>query len=257
LRAADAFDPALDDVQWDRVDAVAADDLNATEGLLRRRIGELDRAEIHRIPFGLDVPAAPVVQRTAGKNLVCLDPVSHRHNPALLIQCFARLLADNAEYRLIFGGYFVDDMLTDYLRHMVEQMGLSQAVRFEPRRGPLSAYLRDKHVLVSADMLGDYRLVLQAMARGLKPVVHASPSANEMFPPEHLFRTPEEFCRAVLDTPHRPTEWHRYVAERFPLAGRLRAVNALLCDIERRGPANAGQDEPANAPTTEPKADAP
>jgi glycosyltransferase involved in cell wall biosynthesis len=173
--------------------------------------------------------------RPRGKNLACVGYVNMHKNPMLLLQCFKKLRDADPEFRLFFAGNFQDDgVLEAYLRNMVGELCLESAVSFEGWQSDTPAWLEDKHYLVTASLVEGHPVgVLEGMARGLKPVVHAFPGCRDFFPDAYLWRTVDEFCTRILSDPYQPEEYRDFVAARYSLKTQLDTINSLLLEFEK------------------------
>jgi glycosyltransferase involved in cell wall biosynthesis len=236
LHRYEAFRPWPGQVAWENIDALVAVGNQAVVDRLKSGIPNLDRrTRIVMIPNGVDLDRFPFRDRPRGKNLACLGYINLRKNPGLLLQAFQRLHAADPEFRLFFAGGFQDDgLLEDYVRCLVDELGLAHAVHFDPWQNDPSAWLEDKHYLVAAS-IGEGHPVgaIEGMARGLKPVIHAFPGSRGIFPQEYLWRTVDEFADRILREPYRPQEYRDFVAEHYPLRLQLDRVHALFLEFEK------------------------
>jgi glycosyltransferase involved in cell wall biosynthesis len=140
-------------------------------------------------------------------------------------------------------------------------MGLTDALIFDGWQKDVATWLEDKHYLVSASIVEGHPVsVLEAMARGLKPVIHVYPGCRDCFPAEYLWRTLDEFCERILMDPYRPAEYRDYVATNFSLRRQLDSINGLYLDFEQHPVAkvrSAAAPEGATSPDAAPPAEAP
>jgi glycosyltransferase involved in cell wall biosynthesis len=218
------------------VDALVLVGNPVTREHLRGRVPDLERrTRVLEVPNGVDLERFAFRDRPRGKNLAWVGNLNEIKNPMLALQAFAHLHAMDPEYRLFFAGEFQDaGYLRRYMTDMVADLGLSEAVRFDGWQKDVAAYLEDKDCLVTSSIVEGHPVgVLEAMARGLKPVIHAFPGCRAFFPEEYLYRTVDEFCRRILEDPYEPHAYRAYVAERFSLKAQLDRVGALLLGLER------------------------
>ena len=156
-------------------------------------------------------------------------------NPMFALQCFQKLHSIDPEYRLGFAGQIRDDVLEQYLQHTVAEMGLGESVSFDGWQQDITAYLEDKHYVVSTSLVeGQPVQMHQAMARGLKPVVHSFPGCRDFLPDECIFLTVDEFCHRVLEESYRPESYRDFVARRYSQVAYLAKVNEIFLAMERR-----------------------
>ena len=235
LSLREAMDPLLDQVQWEKVDALVIQGGKALrETLLRSAPGSLRARRIVELPPAVDVAGIPDRSRPRGKTLAWVMGREGQGSPALLLQCLHALRTRDGEYRLHVAGVFRDgDLSWRYMRHMARRMSLDGAIVFDGWQEDLPRWLQDKDFLVSTGVLDAWRGdILQAMAAGVKPVVHAFPGSEEFLPSECLFDTVEEFARLVCEGPYTPDAYREHVRRRFSLRDQLRTIEGLLEELE-------------------------
>jgi glycosyltransferase involved in cell wall biosynthesis len=137
------------------------------------------------------------------------------------------------EYRLFFGGIFQNRTLEQYLKHMVDALELRDVVFFDGWQEDVRSWLEDKHYIVSTSIIESQGIgLLEAMACGLKPVIHNFPGANEIFPSEYLFNISEEFCNQILSENYQSPRYRRFVEERYSLKNHLADINNIFTQFE-------------------------
>ncbi len=264
LHRYEAFKPWPAQVNWDNIDVLVTIGNPYVNAHLRQTVpGLQERTRVITIPSAVNLRSWPLAERTRGKDLACFGYINMRKNPGLLLQCFAELHRRDPEYRLHLAGRPQDPMLMQYLTSMIRELGLEDAVTLEGWVEDPRAWLRDKHYLVSASLgEGLPAGILEAMATGLKPVIHTWPGARHFFPPQWLWRNADEFCRCILDGEYQPRLYHEWVAERYSLRSQLGQISGVFAAMEREpwppagnegetaDPPAKGVPDAANAPDT-------
>ncbi len=242
----DPWSQWFDQVLWERVACILVPSRGVADLIALRGAQWADKIRI--VPCGLDINAIVPAPRQGGKRLACIDPLAPAANLPLLLQCLAALRR-TGDWVLHFAGVFGDDAsLEQYVMHMIDRLDLSSAVIFDGWQADLPAWLADKDRLVSAATSeGDVEALLAAMAAGVKPVVHEYPGADDLLPRPLLFATVDEFRRCVTE-PYDLAAARRFLADRYPLAPQIAAVNDVLLDLERQMAARA-QEADAAVPT--------
>ena len=129
---------------------------------------------------------------------------------------------------------FQDHALEQYLRHMVGALNLRDVVFFDGWQPDVRSWLEDKHFIVSTSVIESQGMgLLEAMACGLKPVIHNFPGAHEIFPSEYLFNIAEEFCEQIRSDSYEPETYRRFVEQHYTLSDQLTEINNVLKRIER------------------------
>lgn len=139
----------------------------------------------------------------------------------------------DAEYRLFFGGISQNRALEQYLNYMVDALDLRDVVFFDGWQEDVRSWLEDKDYIVSTSIIESQGMgLLEAMACGLKPVIHNFPGAEEIFPSEFLFNISEEFCEQILSDTYEPKRYRRFVEEKYPLKKQLTKINNIFTQFE-------------------------
>jgi glycosyltransferase involved in cell wall biosynthesis/2-polyprenyl-3-methyl-5-hydroxy-6-metoxy-1,4-benzoquinol methylase len=267
LHRYEAFRDWPSQVNWDNIDFLVTVGNSYVLKRVLDRVPDLhERTRVLSIPNGVNLDRFALRERPRGKNVAMVGYLNLRKNPGLLLQCFARLYREDPEYHLHIAGDFQDDgLLFDYVHQMLRELGLKGAVTFHGWQQDVAAWLEDKHYLVSTAMGEGHPVnVIEAMASGIKPVIHTWPGARAFFPPECLWRDPDEFCRCILEGEYEPRFYRDWVARRYSLQEQLARINAVFSHLEREiraeetegahaGPADAEEAKvpnAANAPET-------
>jgi len=234
LRRSDTDLAWMKQVRWENIDILIQMGARAVDAGLERWVPNIrNRTRLAVIPSGVDVDRYSFGSRPRGKHLACMDGLTSEANPGLLIQCMQKVHYIDPEYQLFFAGRFQDSVLERYLRHMVQTLGLTGVVHFEPTPADWNTWLSDKHYVVTGGVdEGPVDKLLIGMACGLKPVIHNFPGADSVFPSEYLFNIAEDFCRRVLEDTYDPAGYHRFVREQYAIDDQLRSMNEILEQLE-------------------------
>ncbi len=231
-------------VNWGNIDVLVTVGNKVTVDHLLARLPDLQSTtELLSIPNGVNLDKFKFVDRQPGKNLAFLANLRMVKNPVFVLQCMQKLHYLDPEYRLFFGGKFQDQVLEQYMRQMVEELDLGEAVFFEGWQEDVGSWLRDKHFIVSTSICEGHPVgILEGMACGLKPVIHNFLGARQVFPPEFLFNISEEFCEQILSGPYEPRRYREFVEERYSLKEHLSKINDIFIRFEAEIDQMAGQN---------------
>lgn len=236
LHRYEAFRPWIAQVNWNNVDVLVTVGNSTVHRQLEKAVPDLRRrTRLEPIPNGVDLTKFNFIDRKKGKNLAVVGHINYWKNPMLLLQCFHRLHKLDKEYKLYFAGIYQDDgVLQQYVEQMIDELGLRGAVFFEGWQQDVAGWLQDKNYILVGSMVEGHPVnVLEAMARGLKPVIHTFPGCRDFFPPEMLYRTPEEFCDRILKDGYEPAQYRQFVAERFSQQQMFDRIDVLFRTFEQ------------------------
>lgn len=192
------------------------------------------------------IPAEKAVVVHNGVDLSRLTFRARRHRPPLRLAWLGRIAPTKnlplafavldelrrrrpqADAKLVIGGPVQSGELYDYMLDQVSARGGS--ARYDGEVADVDRWLDEADVLLSTSVReGVPNAVLEAMAKGVKPVVHAWPGADEVFPAHLLWRTVDEAVRIILG-PSEPTEYRRFVEDGYGLDAHLRAMDAVCAE---------------------------
>ncbi|UCC98607.1 MAG: glycosyltransferase [Phycisphaerales bacterium] len=234
LHRYEAYELWPQQVNWANIDVLVTVGNRFVKEALLERVPQLEsRTSLVNIPNGVNLQKFPFTGRQRGKNIAFLANLRTVKNPPFVLQCMQKLHYVDPEYRLFFGGMVQDAALEQYLKHMVEALELGEVVFFDGWQPDVRSWLEDKHYVVLTSIIESQGMgVLEAMACGLKPVIHNFPGASETFPSEFLFNIAEEFCSQICSDVYEPQRYRRYVEERYTLKSQLNKVNNVFTRFE-------------------------
>lgn len=221
-------------IQWENIDRLITIGNSFVEEALLEQVPDIgNRTQLITIPNGVNLNKFEFVNRSGGKNIACVGYLNMRKNPMFLLQCMQKLHYINPEYRLFFAGNFQDPMLEQYLKHMVRKLKLTNVIFFDGWQEDVNAWLKDKHYIVSCSIGESQGMgLLEAMACGVKPVIHNFPGASQTFPSEFLFNIAEEFCKQILSEQYESLKYRRYVEGNYALKDQLTKINHVFIQLE-------------------------
>lgn len=222
-------------IDWSKIDLLVTVGNSFVKQALERQVPDIQSTTaMVTIPNGVDLDKFKFRSRQKGKNIVFLGHLRMIKNPGFALQCLKALNAVDPGYHLHFAGWWQDYALEQYLRHMVKSLGLDDVVHFDGYQSDVQHYLEDKHFILSASLSESQGMgILEAMASGLKPAIHHFPGADEIFGPQYLFNTVEDFCRLIREPNYDSLSYRTFVERRYPLSQQLLQVNELFAMFEK------------------------
>jgi hypothetical protein len=221
-------------VQWENIDSLITVGNSFVEEALLQKVPNIrNRTQLITIPNGVNLDKFEFTDGARGKNIASVGYLNMRKNPMFLLQCMQKLHYIDPEYKLFFAGNFQDSMLEQYIRHIVRALKLTDVVFFDGWQEDMNTWLKDKHYIVSASIGESQGMgLLEAMACGLKPVIHNFPGADQIFPSEFLFNISEEFCEQILSGTYEPQRYRGFVETNYSLKDQLSKVNEIFTRLE-------------------------
>ncbi|MCP4567835.1 MAG: glycosyltransferase [FCB group bacterium] len=238
LHSYEAFADFLPEIKWERIDDLIFVAEHIKDHVLAR-VPDLDErvGRMHVIPNGVDLKKFPYIERQKGKSLAYLGYINYKKGPMLLLHAFAELVRHDSQYQLAIAGKFQDDRYALYYNQMVRAMGLNNNIRFDGWVDDVPGWLADKQYILSTSVLESQGMgIMQAMACGLKPIVHNFVGAGDIYRPKHLWNTIPEFVDRVLEDDYDSYQYRMYIENRYDHEKQMAQLVGLLQPLEDKGP---------------------
>ena len=234
LHRYEAYEQWPRQINWSNIDVLITVGNSFVKNALLHSVPELEsRTSVVTIPNGVNLEKFPFTDRPRGKNIAFVANLRMVKNPAFVLQCMQKLHYIDPGYHLFFAGLFQDGALEQYLRHIVGALDLRDVVFFDGWQQDVKSWLNDKHYIVSTSIIESQGMgLLEAMACGLKPVIHNFPGADQMFPSEFLFNISEQFCSQILSDSYEPGRYRKFVEEHYSLRNQLKKINDIFVRLE-------------------------
>src|SRR3954447_6614267 len=194
---------------------------------------------LHVVHNGLDLARfAPAAAPSDPFRLGWCGSMIARKNPTLALEVLARLLEEDARWRLHILATPGDRLVQDAVLRLVPRMGLGGAVRFDgtlPAAAMPGWHARNA-VLLSTSLHESFGYAIaEAAAAGCDLAVLDHRGAEEFWPDEVRFGTVEQAVNLICNA--RPGRWRGLAAARFGLGGQVDAVLGVLRDRAPPAPA--------------------
>jgi glycosyltransferase involved in cell wall biosynthesis len=162
-------------------------------------------------------------ERKPNKNVGMACHVHPKKNLPLALQVMALL----PDYELHIAGDIQDAWTYEYLDHMAKAMRLKVYMYGGLSREELNVWWEDKGVCLSTSISeGNPNNVIEAMAKGIKPVVHWWPGAEMQFP--DVFMRASSASDAIQSGFYASGRYRQLVEERFSVNNIKNAVDIAL-----------------------------
>lgn len=220
-------------VNWHNVDKliVVTDHLKV---FLSAQIPDIEKlVDIITVNNGVNLENYEFRERTKGFNIAYVGYIHQRKNPVLLLQIINKLVKIDKRYKLYIAGQFQDGLIKLYWDYQLKQMGLQDNVIFEGWQDDINKWLEDKNYIISTSMHESFGYgIAEAMARGLKPVVHDFIMSEEIWPKEYLFCTVDEAIEMVTNDNYNSKEYRKLIEDNYSLDRQLKELYKVIDSID-------------------------
>jgi glycosyltransferase involved in cell wall biosynthesis len=200
---------------------------------IRRYANQVWGAQLARTPQttvfnSVELDSYPFFENGPGRNIGFVAHLDFKKGIGLLVQCLHELTELDPAYTLHIAGDFREPRFEVYMRHLLKEMNLTDRVVFHGWVGDVGAFLKNMNYVISTSPWeGCPNNIIEAMACGIKPLIHNWPGAAELFPEELVFNSPRELKNLVA-SPYDAGSYRRYVETNFNAANNLSYIDSFL-----------------------------
>lgn len=170
------------------------------------------------IPNGVDLDRFPLKSNKAGeKKIAFVGQLKHVKNFPLALQVLSEL---PEEYTLHHIGLVTSEQIAGQILSYTHSLGLQNRVVFYPQVAPdqMPEWYKDKDYILSTSINeGNPNCIIEAMAMGIKPIIHNWPGAREQFPHDLVFNTIDEAKNLIENKDFEPEFYRSWIEQRYSL----------------------------------------
>lgn len=223
------FPPLFNSVLWNKVDA-----LIFVNDAVRQRFNLITKRKPKRqytIYNAIDTNEFPLLKSENDKprKIAFVCKVTYMKNFPLAVQVLSLLPKD---YTLHHIGRRDQRNLLEFMFYATG-LGVEDRITFYPfiPASEMQDWYKDKDFILSTSINeGNPNNVLEGMAMGLKPVVHAWPGAGTQFPPDAIFRTAEQAAQIIREDAYQPLQYRKWIEDHYSLDN-IRQIHRVIEDV--------------------------
>ncbi|MBI9087690.1 MAG: glycosyltransferase [Desulfobacterium sp.] len=187
----------------------------------------------HIVPNGINLDKFPFKTREKGKNVAFVGYLNYKKGPMLLLHAFNELVKADKEYKLYVAGQFQDARYQFYFSQMIRENGLEKNIIIEGWIDDIATWLEDKQYIVCTSVLEGHPVgLMEAMARGIKPLIHNFVGARGIYPKRYIWNSISEFVAMVLEDHYDSAEYREFIVRNFSLKRQLKAFDDIIAGKE-------------------------
>ena len=212
-------------------------------GILREFIPDIEnKVKTEVIYNGLDIDNIPFKEREPGYNIAWVGFINYKKNPQMALQIL-KLLTEgiyNADqrYTLHVAGSYQDSRYKIYLKYMIKEMGLQDNVIFHGWIDDMEEFWEDKNFLLHTSIQeGHSYAIMEAMARGIKPIIHNFRGAKELYSNVDsslrvLFNTVEQAADKIMIKEYYSKIYRNWLIDRgWTLESQIKQIKGIIDGI--------------------------
>ncbi|NNE71350.1 MAG: glycosyltransferase [Rhodothermales bacterium] len=232
LHRYEAFSDMPLKVHWENVDALTVVAEHLTPILCESLPGLEQRTHIRHIPNGVDMSRYELIDRSPGFDIALIGYLHGRKNPQMALQILRELVDIDDRYRLHVAGKFQDPVLQLYWNYQIRLLGLADHVVMYAWQDDIAAFLEDKNYILSTSLHESFGYsIAEAMARGIKPLVHHFPFATDMWPKDILFSTTKEAVEIIRSERYDSEAYRAFIQDNYSLESQVEQISELIRSV--------------------------
>ncbi len=229
LHSYEAFNGYADKIVWEKISDLIFVAEHIKNIVVQQVPNLLDRVNVHVVPNGVNLDRFPFTERSRGTTLAYLGNINYKKGPMLLLHAFRELVRTDGNYQLHIAGNFQDPRYAFYFSQMMREMGLEEKISVEGWVNDVPAWLEDKQYIVCTSVLEGHPVgLMEAMACGIKPLIHNYVGARGSYPSKYLWNTIPEFVRMATENEYRPGEYRQFIERNYSSYIQLKKIEHIL-----------------------------
>ncbi|QTA38628.1 glycosyltransferase [Thermosipho ferrireducens] len=235
LHRYEAFREFPEMIRWNNISTLVLVSHSMKE-VIRKYHPEIGKkTQIEVIYNGIDLSTVSFKKRNKGYNIAFAAYINSRKNIQLALQIMKKLIAIDKRYKLHIAGDFQELVLDLYLDYMVKEMGLENNVIFYGWVDNMEEWWEDKNYLLSTSIHeGHPYNIMEAMARGIKPVIHNFYGAKELYEQRWIFNDIDKACKIIASKEYDSEYYRNFVRKKgWLLDNQITQVRKLISKLKK------------------------
>lgn len=238
IRSYEALTPGMiEAANWDKIHGavfVADHVRQVANQTCPQCLGSVEQTTIFNC---VDLTQYPFYENSGGHNIAYVGYINHKKGIGLLMQCIEQAARLDEKFHFHFAGVFQEIRYEQYMKHLLRETGLEDRVTFHNWIKDIPEFLANMNYVISTSPWeGCPNNVIEAMACGIRPLVHNWRGAKELFGGDLVFDTTDEFCRMLTSPDYDARAYRQTVSERFNAELNLPQLDKFLTGLcEARG----------------------
>lgn len=184
------------------------------------------------IPNGVDMNKYTFKERAPGFNIAYVGYINYKKGPMLLLHVFKAIYDSDARFKLYIAGQYQEERYYLYFKQMIREFGLENNFIFEGWQEDINKWLEDKNYILCSSVLESQNMsVMQAMAKGIKPLIHNFVGARNIYKGSYLWNTIDEAVFNINNGSYNSLEYKNYVVDNYSLEIEMKSLDKMFNDL--------------------------
>ena len=245
IRSYEILTPALmQNVQWQNLSGaifVANHIREIANQFWKDQLISIPQTTVHNCVY---LDEYPLYDNGPGRNIAYIGYLNHKKGIGLLLQCIQKALLIGLDVKFHIAGIFQEARFQVYMTHLLKEMGIEKHVVFHGWVQEVTKFLKDMNFVISTSPWeGCPNNIIEAMACGIKPVIHNWRGSKQLFPEELIFNSVDDFVSIISSVNYQPEAYRSHVEQHFNAEKLLPKIDLFLVEAlaRRKMPEQAGR----------------
>jgi len=220
----------LGKIDWRKIDALilVAEHMKEVIATYHPKVYEQIKDRTVVVYNGLDLNKFKFKPREKGYNIAVVAHINYKKDPAMWLQVMGQLVKIDPRYNLSIAGDFQDLRYHFYFTHLLKETGLEKNVVFQGYVKNIEEFLEDKNFVLSTSVHESFGYnIAEAMACGIKPLVHNFCGSESLWPKDLIFNFIDEIP-TLVSSEYNSEAYRRFVENRYSLEKQISEIFNLL-----------------------------
>ena len=192
------------------------------------------KVKIEIVSNGIDLDSIKYREMQLGHNIALVGFINHKKNPQMALQILKKLTEGlyntDKRYILHVAGSFQELRYKIYLEYMIKEMGLQDNVKFYGWVDDMNDFWKDKNYLLHTSTFESFGYgIFEAMARGIKPIIHNFRGAKELYPKYAIFNTIEGAVNIITNENYYSKSYRNWIIDKgWTLKNQLKQIKDII-----------------------------
>ncbi|WP_242850593.1 methyltransferase domain-containing protein [Clostridium lundense] len=232
LHSYEAFTDQPSKVNWDKVNKLIFVSEHIRDFVIDKFKIDIEKTEV--IPNGIDLSKYTFKERNYGFNIAYVGYINYKKGPMLLLQTFKAIYDKNSKYKLFIAGEFQDNRDVLYFQQMIKEFGIEKNVFYQGWQNDLNTWLEDKNYILCTSILESQNIsVMQAMSKGIKPIIHNFVGAKNIYKNENVWNAIDEAVEMITSRKYNSIQYRQFIEENYSLDKQIKMIKESVNTITK------------------------
>lgn len=233
LHSYEAFTYYPYNVNWNNVDKI----IFIAEHMKNFAVDKfkIDNNKAIVISNGINLEKYTFKERKPGFNIAYVGYINYKKGPMLLLHTFKAIYDIDNRYKLYIAGKFQDDRYLLYFNQMINEFHIEKNVFYQGWQNNLDEWFEDKSYVLCTSVLESQNMsVMEAMSKGIKPLVHNFVGAKSIYNEKFVWNTIDEAISMLVSKGFNSIEYRKFIEDNYSLEKQIDKFKKIIQEVKKK-----------------------